>query len=309
MNTPPPFKARHYLTPRYWTTWILLFFIWLLSRLPFETQLNVGAKLGSLLYHLIPSRRKICKTNLLIAFPDKSPDEICKLSKDVYKNIGYTIAEMATVWFRPLTYYAHRFELVGREHLTKAIESSSGTILLQAHFNTLEFCGAWLGPQIPGLGAVYDNPKNPLYAALLKEQRQKFVDEAIDNRDIRRMVKLLKSGGIVWYSPDQAVSKKHGGIETRFFDHPVLTTPGTSRMARMSGAKLLPYLPVRDKRLGYYKLYLYPPIDALPGDNVADKTNSLNRLFEDHIRQYPEQYFWVHKRFKRPSKEHTDPYR
>lgn len=309
MNTSAPFSYRQYLIPRYWPTWLGLFFVWLLSRLPFESQLKFGAQLGNVLYYLIPSRRKICINNLNIAFPDKSPEQITTLSKAVYKNIGYTIAEMATVWFRPLSYYAHRFELVGQEHLDAAIESDKGSILLQAHFNTLEFCGAWLGPQVPGIGAVYDNPKNALYAALLKSQREKFVSEAIDNRDIRRMVKLLKSGGIVWYSPDQAVSKKRGGIETLFFDHPVLTTPGTSRMARMSGAKILPYLPVRDKRLGYYKLYVFPAIDSLPGDDATAETNALNRLFENHILQYPEQYFWVHKRFKRPTKEHKDPYK
>lgn len=308
MNTSPAFDYRHYLTPRYWPTWFGLLLIWLLSRLPFESQLKLGAHLGSVLYHLIPSRRKICKTNLIIAFPNKSSIEITTLCKEVYKNIGYTIAEMATVWFRPLHYYEHRFELIGQSHLTDVINSGKGAILLQAHFNTLEFCGAWLGPQIPGLGAVYDNPKNALYAALLKAKRQKFVSEAIDNRDIRRMVKLLKSGGIVWYSPDQAVSQKRGGIETQFFGQAVLTTPGTARMARMSDAKLLPYLPVRAKRFGYYKLYIYPAIDTLPGDDVTAQTNALNCLFEEHINQHPEQYFWVHKRFKRPSKEHKDPY-
>ena len=309
VNKPNTFNTSHYLAPRYWPTWLGLSLIWLLSRLPFESQLKFGEKLGKLLYYAVPARRKICITNLKIAFPNKSNDEISSICKSVYKNIGYTIAEMATVWFRPLSFYAHRFELIGKEHLNDAINSDTGTILLQAHFNTLEFCGAWLGPQIPGIGAVYDNPKNPLYAALLKNQREKFVSDAIDNRDIRHMVKLLKSGGIVWYSPDQAVSKKRGGIETEFFNHPVLTTPGTSRMARMSGARIMPYLPVRDTRLGYYKLYIYPAIDALLGDDITAETNTLNQLFEEHIKQYPEQYFWVHKRFKRPSKEHTDPYK
>ncbi len=279
----------------------------MLSRLPFRWQLFIGAALGRLLYYALPSRREICHINLRLAFPELSDSRLKQLAKSVYRNIGYTVAEISSLWFDPIEKHAHRFELTGLNNLHLAQQQGHGVILLQAHFNTLEFCGAWLATKIK-VSAVYDNPKNPLYAAFLKNRRQRNIEETIDNRDIRSMVKKLKAGGIVWYSPDQSVKKRDGGINTQFFDQPVLTTPGTSRMAKLTNAKILPYLAVRTKTPGKYQLKIFPMLDYLPGDDIVADTNNVNRLFESHIRDYPEQYFWVHKRFKRPSDDLPDPY-
>lgn len=303
-----PFRAADFLAPTYWPTWFGIFMVWLLSRLPFTWQLQFGAGLGTVLYHLIPERRRICLKNLSFAFPELSDSERGNLCRKVYKHIGYTVAEMASLWFQPMSRLEKRYTLVGSVHLDKALNSGKGIILLQAHFNTLEFCGAWLATQIPGCAAVYDDPKNKLYASFLRNRRQRYIDITIDNRDIRSMIKQLKTGGLVWYSPDQSVSRKDGGIETTFFSRQVLTTPGTSRMASMTDALVLPYLPARSSTKGQYTLTIFPPIEGVPsGDKVQD-TESINRIFEAHIRQHPEQYFWVHKRFKRVSKDLPDPY-
>jgi KDO2-lipid IV(A) lauroyltransferase len=291
----------------YWPTWLGIFIIWLVAHLPFQWQLKLGAKLGSALYFLIPSRRKICHINLSIAFPDKTKQQRTQLAREVYRNIGYTLAEMASLWFRPMSTLQHRFELIGLENLAQAQAKNKGVILLQAHFSTLEFCGAWLATKID-VAAVYDNPKNPLYANLLRNRRERYLDQTINNRDIRAMIKRLKSGRIVWYSPDQSVKKRDGGIETTFFDQPSLTTPGTSRMARMTGASVVPYLPIRDKISGRYKLTLFPALENFPSEDTVADTDRINNLFETHIKQHPEQYFWVHKRFKRPSENAPNPY-
>ncbi|MCB1754938.1 MAG: lipid A biosynthesis acyltransferase [Gammaproteobacteria bacterium] len=296
------------MSPLYWPTWFGISLVWLLSRLPFEWQLKVGGGLGSALYFILPERRRVCHTNLRLAFPDLPEKNLASLARDVYRNIGYSIAEVATLWFQPLSRIAHRFELVGREHLDQALATGHGVILLQAHFSTLEFCGSWIATQIPGAAALVDEPKNPLYAALLRDRRERYVDEIIDNRDIRKMIRHLKAGGLVWYSPDQSVRKRDGGIASTFFNQTVLTTPGTSRMARMTGAKILPYLPVRSKQPGKYKLHIFPLLENFPGASPEADTETINRLFETHIRQYPEQYFWVHKRFKPASKDLPNPY-
>ena len=301
------FNAAHFLAPKYWPTWIGLFFIWLLSRLPFVWQLKFGAALGTLLYYAIPSRRRVCLINLGIAFPDKTEAERQQLCQQVYHNIGYTISEMASLWFGSIHSFSERFTIEGLDNLTTHTDSGRGVILLQAHFSTLEFCGAWLATKIK-VFTVYDNPKNPLYAALLRNRRERYIKQTIDNRDIRSMIKNLKKGEIVWYSPDQSTKKSDGAIETFFFNHPVLTTPGTSRMARMTGAAIIPYLAVRTKPLGHYKLIIYPALEDIPTKNAIADTQAVNHLFESHIKQYPEQYFWVHKRFKRPSEQHPDPY-
>lgn len=297
------FQVRDFLSPLYWPTWTGILLVWLLSRLPFEWQLKLGSALGTSLYFLLPGRRKVCHINLQLAFPDLSEKARTTLAREVYRNIGYTVAEMATLWFHPLEKIEHRFKLIGQDNLDQALSAGHGIILLQAHFSTLEICGAWIASRIPGSAALVDEPKNPLYAALLMNRRTRYIDKIIDNRDVRTMIRHLKAGGLVWYSPDQSVKKRDGGIESRFFGQTVLTTPGTSRMARMTGAKVLPYLPVRARQPGHYELHISPLLEDFPGASPQDDTETINRLFETHIRQYPAQYFWVHKRFKRPSKE------
>ncbi len=308
-NKQAQFRPRDFSSPAFWPSWIGLVFIYLLSRLPFSWQLKIAGGIGQCLYYLIPSRRKICGINLRLAFPEMQDSERHGLALNSYRHIGYTIAEMATLWFQPMSRLEHRFELIGKEYLDKALAADHGIILLQAHFSTLEFCGAWLATQIPRIKAVADEPRNLLYAALLKYKRSRYVYEMIDNKDIRKMIRWLKEGGIVWYSPDQSVSKRNGGIASTFFSRTVLTTPGTSRMARMTGARVLPYLPVRDSESGTYKLYIFPPMENIPTNDAKADTETLNRLFESHIRKYPEQYFWLHKRFKPPSKELPNPYK
>ena len=260
-----------------------------------------------MLYYALPSRRRICLSNLAFALPDKTPAERITLCKEVYAHIGYTLGEMASLWFKPLSELDSRFTLTGMEHIDQVLDSGRGVILLQAHFTTLELCGTWIGTQLKQSAALVDDPRNKLYAALLRRSRLRYVDDIINNRETRKMIRLLRSGGLVWYSPDQSVRRRDGGVETTFFGKHVLTTPGASRMAKMTGAAILPFLPVRTAN-GHYQLTVFPPLEHVPSDDAIADTQAFNHVFESHIREHPSQYFWVHKRFKRISEDQPDPY-
>lgn len=304
------FRYSRFLAPRHWPTWAGIGVVWLFARLPFGRQLKVSRRLGQLLYYVLPSRRRVCMTNLQIAFPDLDFASRKRLAKRVYLHLGYSIAEMASLWFRPIREFDPRVTLMGREHVEKAWAEGRGIILLQAHFSTLELCGSWLARELGDrCCAVYDDPKNPLYAAFLRHKRSRYIKTLIKNDDIRQMVRRLRRGELVWYSPDQAVKRRHGGLDSVFFDQPVLTTPGTSRIVSMTNAVVLPYYAVRDRsRPGHYILTIQPPVDNLSSGDATADTNTMNRLFEEQIRRHPAQYFWVHKRFKRPDKTLPDPY-
>lgn len=297
---------RSYTSPRYWGTWTGFAILWLCSRMPYIWQLNAGKGLGIVVWYLLPGRRRITLTNLALAFPDKNDKQISRLAKKVYRQIGMSIAEGATLWFRPVNFYAHRFDLTGTENLESALAKGNGVILLQAHFSLLEMVSGILGPRYP-ISAVFDPPKNPLFSAFLANRRSRFIKDLIENRDIRQMVRNLKRGEIVWYSPDQSVARHHGGIPTRFFGQPVLTTAGTGRIVRMTNATVLPLLPTRLSEEGNYRLHIGSPIAI--DSNHEKATQAINDLFEDQIKAQPEQYFWMHKRFKPPGPEFSDPYK
>jgi len=300
------FPWQQYLSPKFWPTWASIGLFWLLSRGSLNQQLAIGRGFGSLLWKLIPSRRAITKTNLEIAFPDKSDSDIESLGKLTYQHIGMGIFEAAYLWFKPIAKLDERFTLKGTEHLDAAVASGTGVILLQAHFSSLEVLGGILGKRWP-ISAVYDKPKNPLYAHHIEYQRLRHLQGLIDNQDIRTMIKRLKRGEIVWYSPDQTVHPRNGGIATRYFNQPVLTTAGTARIAAMTGATIIPLLPVRHERGHAYTVEFLPPLELDTSDPVA-ATQAVNDLFESQIRNHPEQYFWVHKRFKPPPDTVQSPY-
>lgn len=301
-----PLHWKAYLSPRYWPTWLGFAVLWLLSRLPYDGQLSVGRSIGRLFWHILPSRRRVTLINLAIGFPDLGSDDREQMARNVYDHVGMSIAEGASLWFRPASYFDDRFELVGAKNLEDALSLGHGVILLQAHFSLLEMNAAILGPRYP-VSAVFDPPKNLLFADFLANRRARFLRSLIDNRQMRQMIRTLKKGEIVWYSPDQSVSRSHGGIDTRFFNQPVLTTAGTRRIAAMTGAVVLPLIPTRHGNSGRYTLNIGLPI-SINSDDDQLVTQQVNDMFEAQVREQPEQYFWMHKRFKPPSPSHENPY-
>lgn len=288
-----------YVTPRYWPTWLGFGIFWLLSRLPVNTQLGIGRGLGSLLYYLVPARRRVVETNIRLALPEFDASQQSELTKASYRHIGMAIAETGLLWFRSPDTLAGRVQFAGAEHLDAALASKRGVILLQAHFTTIDLCGCFVGARWP-VSAVYDNPKNALYAHMLKQQRSKHLSALIDNRDIRSMVRRLRRGEIVWYSPDQTVHPRKGGIATRYFGNPVLTTSGTARIITMTGATIVPFIPTRDANGDTYTLTFRPAVD-IDSSDVEAATQAVNDLLEAQVREQPEQYLWAHKRFKPPA--------
>ncbi len=300
------FPWQSYWHPKYWPTWASIGLFWLLSRGSLDTQLRLGRGFGRLLWKVLPSRRGITITNLELAFPNKTPEQINTLGHLTYQHIGMGIFEAAYLWFRPIDNLNERFSLVGTEHLESAMATGKGVILLQAHFSSLEVLGGILGRRWP-ISAVYDKPKNPLYAHHIEFQRLRHLNGLVDNQDIRTMIRRLKRGEIVWYSPDQTVHPRHGGIATRYFKQDVLTTAGTARIAAMTGATIIPLLPIRHPKGQSYTVEFLPPLELDLSDSTA-ATQAVNDLFESQVRAHPEQYFWVHKRFKPPPSAGPSPY-
>ncbi len=253
----------------------------------------------------MPKRKRATQTNIQLAFPELTPAEQSLRLKAVYRHVGMTLIETAWLWFRGTEAIDNRFSVSGTEHLNQALASDSGVILLQAHFSTLEIAGGYVGPRWP-ISAVYDPPKNPFVADWLVAQRRRRIDRMIDNKNIREMIRQLKRGHTVWYSPDQCVSASQGGIPSQYFSQPVLTSNGTARIARMTGASVIPMIPTRSDDGRRYHIEYCAPLKLDVSDEQAC-TQAINDLFESQVKRYPEQYLWLHKRFKPPPGE-PNPY-
>jgi KDO2-lipid IV(A) lauroyltransferase len=299
------FQWQNYVAPKFWATWLGFGFFYLLTRLPFTTVMWVGRGMGSLMYHALRSRRKVTHINLKMTFPELNTFERERLARRAFRHLGMATAETAWIWYRNVNEISD-IRLVGAEHVDAALAAGKGVILLQAHFTVLELCGAVVGARWP-VSAVYDPPKNPLFADYLFNQRSRHLSGLIDNRGVREMVRCLRRGEMVWYSPDQSVSVNHGGIITQYFGQPALTTSGTARILKMTGATIIPFIPTRREDGSGYTFTFGAPLN-LDTSDAKLATQKVNDELEAHVRTQPEQYLWAHKRFKLPAEQYANPY-
>jgi len=278
---------------------------WLMSRLPFDAGLRLGRGLSLIFFWIFSQRRKATLTNLALAFPELNDKERTQRAKAVYKSVGMMVIETAWTWFRDTKIIEDRYTVSGEQHLLDAFESNKGLILLQAHFTALEITGGYCGTRWP-IAVVYGAPKNPMVDEWLRAQRAKRIDTLIEKKNVRSMIRQLRKGNAVWLSPDQYVSRSKGGISTRYFNQPVLTTNGTARMVQMTDANVMLMIPTRHQNGKSYHIAFLKPVEFEHDDELS-RTQTINDLFEDQVRHYPEQYLWSHKRFKPPPGEPT-PY-
>jgi len=153
----------------------------------------------------------VVNKNLALALPQADHAHIASLS---HQHTGMAALETAWLWFRGVRAFDQRLHIEGAEHIDAALATGRGVILLQAHFTLIDLCGAFIGERWP-VSAVYDPPKNPLFSVLQARFRRRTLTAVIPNGDIRNMVRRLRRGEMVWFSPDQAVSERRGGIPKR----------------------------------------------------------------------------------------------
>lgn len=276
--------------------------MWLLAQLPFRAQMFIGARLGDLLRWLAPRRRRIAETNLRLCFPGRNPAERARLIKAHFRSMGMGSVETAMSWWTPERRLRHLVRIEGLEHLTHALEQGRGVILLSGHFTSLEIGGRLLSLFAP-FHVLYRQHKNPLFEAVMRRARERHFDKAIPRDDMRGMIRSLKDNMPVWYAPDQDYGREKS-VFAPFFGIPAATITATSRLAKASGAAVVPFFQTRLPDGGGYILRLYPALQGFPGQDAVEDARRVNRIIEEQILAMPEQYLWVHRRFKtRPEGE------
>jgi KDO2-lipid IV(A) lauroyltransferase len=294
-----------FLLPKYWLLWLAFALIYPITRLPLSIQFTVGRTFGFLLYHLGPARRHIANVNLTLCFPELDTNERKTLLKKHYALYGVCLVESFSAWWASSSLFTDNVTYEGLEHLTSALEQGKGVLLLNGHFTTLEIGGRLLGQKIP-FHMIYRAHKNPLFEKIMTSGRERWIGKTIDRRDIRQTLRSLKSNHAVWYGPDQDYGKKHS-VFVPFMGVMAATVTGTSRIAKLSGAPVVPYVVRRTTNYGYH-VTVFPQIKDFPSDDLEHDATRINQWFEQQIRQEPEDYLWTHRRFKTPPPGGKRPY-
>jgi KDO2-lipid IV(A) lauroyltransferase len=284
--------------------WAAVGLFWLLSHLPWRLQRGLAAGFAWLWWHVIPIRREVALVNLRLCFPEKSEPEIRRLARAHFSALALGVFETCAAWWAPRRRLPPH-EITGLDHLAAARAGGRGVLLLTAHFTTLEICGR-LFNESQKFGCLYRDPNNPVVASMMRRRRERSMSVAVHFDDLRGLIRALKAGEIIWYAPDQARRLKLSAI-LPFFGVPAVTSTATSRIAALTGAAVVPYFGHR-RPDGSYLLTILPALENFPTADVEADALRINRLVEKSVRLAPEQYFWVHKRFKARGPEHAEVY-
>lgn len=271
-----------------------------LMLLPLRALLAAGAALGLLAYAVLPRRRHITRVNLELCYPELGETEREKRVRAHFAAAGMGIIELMLCWWARESTLQGRSTIEGAENLEAAINRGKGVILLSAHFTSLELSTRFLSQRFP-VTAMYKPHRNPVFRQVMQSGRDTHADvKTIPFDDIRGMLRALKDGKIVWYAPDQSKKIKFSAV-LPFFGHPAVTNIATGRIARMTDAAVVPFFMYRTQNENggpHWRLVLKPAMSNVPsGDDEADGT-AINQLFENAIAEAPEQYLWMHRKFK-----------
>lgn len=296
------FNPGDFLHPRFWTTWLLLGLMWLVAQLPFRLQLGIGGVLGRLIYIFASRRRHIAETNIALAFPDLSAVQRHAIVKTNFQSTGISLIEIGLSWWgseRRLTPLLH---VEGLEHIHAALKEGKGVMLLGGHFTCLIIAGRLLALKLP-FNILIKKSRNRLFEAVMHYHRSRQYQGVIDITDMRTMLKAFRNNQVCWYAPDQDLGAEKS-VFAPFMGIQTATLKSTAKLAKATDAPVV-YIDFERLPVGQgYKLSMHPSMQDFPsGDEVQD-ARRVNELIERHVYEVPDQYLWIHRRFKtRPEGE------
>jgi KDO2-lipid IV(A) lauroyltransferase len=275
-------------------TYVAVGLLWLLHWLPLPFLRGLGWVLAKLIYPLAHERRNVLRTNLRLCFPDMPPGEREQLARRHVLAFSRSVIDRTLFWWASQKRVQRLARIHGIEHITEA--GGRPVIMLCPHFVGLDAAGVRLSIDIHA-SSMYSRQKNPVIDRLLYKGRTRFKPTVLFARKegIRKIVKSLRDGFPFYYLPDMDFGRRES-IFVPFFGVPAATIPALSRIVRLTDALVVPVI-VRQVPDGY-EIEVQPPWQDFPGESVEADTEYMNRFIESQVLRMPEQYFWLHKRFK-----------
>ncbi|ENO89859.1 lysophospholipid acyltransferase family protein [Thauera linaloolentis] len=277
---------------------------WLLHWLPLTVLSRIGEAFGLLLYVFVVPRRKVVLINLRLCFPELSEAERRALARRHFAANGRSVLERGLAWWAGPARLRRLVRIEGLDRLQALKAAGTPVILLTPHFVGLDMAGTRLSME-GDFVSVYAPQKNKVFDRWLHHGRSRFNDQLLLARTdgVRATVKAMKSGRPLYYLPDLDYGRKES-IFVPFFGVQTATITGLPRLARLAGAAVMPSVVRMLPGGGGYVLELGEPWAGYPSDDVEADTRRMNAWLEGVVRTMPEQYYWVHRRFKtRPEGE------
>lgn len=303
MAMTPSEPQRPSFAPRNWPGWMVVGLIWLLGRLPQRLGIALSRPLGWLLMKLMRRRVKIAERNIERCFPEWSGEQRDEAVRGQFRSLARMLFEQAWSWSAPEKRVDSWGGAVDAEYANRLTREGRGVLLLTCHSTCIEIGGYYAGRATIRPWLVYRPLNSPVIDWYSNRCRRRYSEGGISKRVFRSMIALLRAGGVLWYAPDQDFGPSRSEFAP-FFGIQTATLAAVVHLVEKSGCAVVPMLPSFDEKTGRYESKFLPPLENFPsGDLVADLAR-INAIIEAHVRQYPTQYWWIHRRFKtRPEGE------
>ncbi|OJF68837.1 lipid A biosynthesis acyltransferase [Alteromonas sp. V450] len=295
----PAFKLA-FLGPKYWPVWLGVFILYLITWLPLPVIRLLGAGAGKLIALIVPKRAKVAKKNLQLWNPTLSDEEVETLYRENIRRTGMALFETAMGWWWPSWRVKRAIVIEGTEHVEEALARGTGVFGMALHNMNLEFACRGIGFFHPSI-AFYRKHNNPLVDYLQYHGRNRSNKYMIDKRNAKALLAALDDNELCLYLPDQDYGPKQsifvpfGGVKD------TATTTATLMFIRRSQAR--PMLITSQYTKSGYKIKIFPPLIGLGEMEDAAALTTLNQHIDAAVKEQPESYLWMHKRFKTRPKE------
>jgi KDO2-lipid IV(A) lauroyltransferase len=304
----PDFKVS-FLLPQYWLTWIGVLIMYTISWLPYKFQIFLGRQIGKLIFKIGLSRKKVAERNLALCFPEMEEAEREQLLRKNFESAGIALLETAMGWWWPDWRVKKKFKVVGLEHIEQAKAEGHGVFLLALHNLCTEIAARGFGLNHK-LVIFYRPHNNQLMEFFQYRGRGRSNKYMLGKRDIKGLIRAIRDGESSLYLPDQDYGRNRSIFVPFFNVKDTASTTGTLIFARQKNTKTFVLIPNRNDDGSGYTVTITPALDNFPTDDDINDVTRVNQEIEKAVMRKPEQYLWLHRRFKtRPNENDPSLYK
>ena len=268
--------------------------------IPFNFQVLIGKTIGKLIYPFMHKLRSTAYSNISHCFPDKKQNQVNLLVKRHFEAIGVSFFETANAYYGSDKKIRKLLTITNENFFQDALKEEGGIILLCSHFMPL-MLGSRALLMNHTIANIYRPQNNKLFDRIMVKGYKKNGAVMIKSTDTRSIIKAINNSLPIWYAPDQDLGKNNS-VFAPFFGIQTATASATARLAKNNNTRVIPYSFIRTKK--GYTMSFEKPIANYPSNDPIQDATIVNQILEKQIIKSPEQYLWIHRRFKtRPNDE------
>ena len=283
-----------FIHPKFYPTWILILLMRIGVFIPFQFQVILGKAIGKLIYPFMKKLRETAYSNISNCFPEKKQPQVTLLVKQHFDAIGISLFETANAYYGSDRKIKKLLSINNKHFFSDALKDEGGIILLCSHFMPLMLGSRALLLENT-IANIYRPQNNKLFDKAMVKGYTKNGAVMIKSKDTRSILKAIKNSLPIWYAPDQDLGINNS-VFAPLFGIETATASATARLAKNNNTRVIPYSFIRTKH--GYEMSFDKPIKNYPSNDPIKDATTTNKILENQIIKAPEQYLWIHRRFK-----------